>query len=198
MLLLVSCATINKRDIRKQELTLSEFDKISFYGVGNLNIRTSDDYRLVITSMRDWAEILSIDVQDNTLKMGHEYAIGYYGKKPNFDIYLPNIEKVDVAGVVNIAFPKGNYTNLEINASGLVNCKFEGGSAENLIFNKSGVGNLKASSLVANYINIKSKGVGHINLRAEEELDIEHKGFGIFKTSGKYSLFSFGYLKHKS
>lgn len=158
--------------------TLSEFNSISFEGVGNILLTQGSPQSVLIETHQDILEIIETEVKNEELKIEMRRCIDGTADKIDFHITIPEIKTLNLDGVGNIIAQNNlNLDDLDIDLMGVGNIILKG-ATDNLNVNSSGVGNILAFDLVAKSCEVRLTGVGNVQVNVTDELDVTISGSG--------------------
>ena len=166
-------------DIVSQErtFTAAEFNRVIAYGVGNINIYPSEDYKVIVTTDSNIQDTIGTEVLGNTLHI-ENIRENYNPTKLTIDVYLPELKAITLKGSGNIKINNGNGTDLEVVLSGSGNIDALKYQATVLNTTLSGSGNIKATA--TNSLNGNISGSGSITAQNNpvQNADISISGSG--------------------
>ena len=185
MLFLASCNVTNainggrnaiKGDgnVVNQERTASEFSGITINGAANVNVHPGEDYKVVVTADDNLQEYVSIEVNNNILSVNTKDNL-----KPTkliVEVYLPELQSINLTGVSNVTISDGKASNLEITLSGVGNIYAQNYQVQNVAITQSGVGN--ASIWATDSLSGSLSGVGNIRYKGNPEKSVKVSGVG--------------------
>jgi len=184
------------------EITLDDFEGISFDVAGNVHIVQDTFQRVVVESYENIIAGLNTQVNDGVWDIRFRNCFSSYDK---FDVYIsvPNLNRVILSGSGNIngegtfmveqfeAFILGSGNinlqaeassmDLEISGSGNI---FMAGIANDLSVTISGSGNILAQELESETCNVSIPGSGNCDVFVTEELDVFIGGSGSVRYKG--------------
>jgi hypothetical protein len=166
-------------DVISQERTAEGFTGVVLDGVGNINIYFTDHYRVVVTTDSNIQDIVTIVVKDNALHIDEKNNSGISSTKLTIDIYMPEINIIDLKGVGNIDVGAGGTSDLEINLSGVGNISADHYQAQTGTVMLNGVGDIKIWA--TNSLTGSLSGVGNILYKGNPTKNIDVSGIGQVK-----------------
>jgi len=184
MLCLTSCIySINgiKGDgnVVSEERAASGFDGISIDGVANVNVHHGEDYSVVVTTDDNLQEFVLVEVRNGVVHISNEPHTNLRPTKLIVDVYLPELESINVRGVGNVKKSDGSASDLKISLSGVGNVDALKYQVENVVITQSGVGNSKIWA--TNSLSGSLSGVGNISYKGNPAVDVRVSGVGKVK-----------------
>jgi hypothetical protein len=181
-----------------EERTVSDFNKISFSGVGNLIIEQGDKESLKIEAEDNIVPKIQTSVQDQTLKIDYEwnwFSFSFNPNKPiNIYVTVKDLQKIEGSGATTIKSQGIKTENLEIKGSGAakadisvevqqLNSEISGagdfviaGKADSQKIQISGAAKYEAKNLISKTVDIEVSGAGLAAVNAQEQLNVEISG----------------------
>jgi hypothetical protein len=185
-------------NVISEERAVSDFNKISFSGVGNLIIQQSDKETLKIEAEDNIVPKIQTRVDDQTLKIDYErswFSFSFRPNKPiNIYVTVKNLEKIEGSGATTIKSQSIKTEKLEIKGSGAakadlsievqqLNSEISGagdfvisGKADTQKIEISGAAKYEAKNLLSKNADILVSGAGLATLNAQEKLDVQISG----------------------
>ena len=186
MLFLTSCSvTVNSGgntikgggNVVSQERTASKFSGITVNGVANVNVHPGEDYKVVVTTDDNLQNYVSIEVKNNVLYIDTKENLK--PTKLTVEVYLPELQSINLAGVSNVTISDGKTSNLEITSSGVGNIYAQNFQVQNVAITQSGVGN--ASVWATDSLSGTLSGVGNIRYKGNPATSVKVSGVGSVK-----------------
>jgi len=187
-------------NVKTEERAVSDFNKISFSGVGNLIIEQGDKETLKIEAEDNIVPKIQTRVDDRTLKIDYEwnwFSFSFHPSKPiNIYVTVKDLQKIEGSGATTIKSQSIKTANLEIKGSGAakaelsvevqqLNSEISGagnfvlsGKADTQKIEISGAGKYEAKNLLSKNANIQVSGAGLAEVNAQEKLNVEVSGAG--------------------
>lgn len=157
-----ACSTdtsiIGNGSIISEERTAKEFNSIVLKGAGNVNVYPAEQYKVVVTTDSNIQDIITINVNNNSLYIDEKYHESIKPTKLIINVYLPAIGSFILNGAGNVHI--GN------------------GSNETLDLYLNGAGNINADNYQVKTGNVILNGVGNIRIWATENLSGNLSGVG--------------------
>ena len=180
-----------------KDVVVSNFDKVSLNGIGNLHIVQGDKESLTIEAEDSVMDKISVRVDDKTLYLEQEsdwWNWPIIRKNINFYLTVKNIAKISVSGAGSIKSDslKSNDMEIVISGAGKVDLNIEAktlksdisGAGSMVIVGKvnsqkllvSGAAKYNARELESNEADIKLSGVSEVRVFAKDKLTIDISG----------------------
>jgi len=167
-------------NITSTDRTVTEFTGIVLEGMGNINIYFSENYKVIVTTDSNIQDIVTIEVKNNFLYVDEIRGDGIKPTKLNIDVYLPELEDINLKGAGNIKIENGkNAPVLNLNLSGAGNIEVQYYEVENVNVTLSGTGDIK--TWVTNNLSSNISGVGNIYYKGNPTKNIKITGIGNVK-----------------
>jgi hypothetical protein len=147
-----------------EERDLPFFNAITLEHIGNINIHHANESRVVITAEDNILPFVVTQVINNSLHVSMDTGDNhnrFNTERIIFDVYMPQLANISVAGVGQIHIAEGSAENLSISVSGSASIFAENYIVENARIKISGHGNIDLS--VTNFLDIESNGAGTIS-----------------------------------
>jgi Protein of unknown function (DUF2807). len=180
LLFLTSCVGIQGNgNIVSQERAASDFQGLTLSGVANINIHPGEAYKVEVTTDDNLQDFISVESKNGVLHIGTKDNENLRPTKLIVDVYLPELQSINLSGVGNVTLPNGNASNLKISLSGVGNIDAQNYQVQNITVQNSGVGNAKlwATDSLSGAIS----GVGNISYKGDPEVNIKVSGVGKVK-----------------
>lgn len=174
---------------------LESINRAVFFGSGEVHIVPSRKTSLVITAAQNVHEVLSVEVDSESLKVGPQHGIHLArSAKPAYTLYLNELEHLDLSGSMSVYADHLDGDQLSVNASGGVDGELliqaqeltvRGSGSINLTlsgqtdrFHVHGSGSVKvdAGKLLARWVDLDLSGSSKITVWADDSLDVHSSG----------------------
>jgi hypothetical protein len=163
-------------NIVSQERTASGFYEITLEGAANVNVHRGDNYKVTVTADNNLQQYVLIEVKNNVLHINTEPHTNLRPTKLFVDVYLPELQIINLEGVGNFNLSEGNAPNLKISMSGVGNVEAQNYQVENIVITQSGVGNSKIWA--TNSLSGMLSGVGNISYKGNPTVSVNVSGIG--------------------
>jgi len=176
---------------------VSNFDRVSLSGIGDLNVVQGEDEILSIEAEDNIIDNITAEVKDGTLYIGYDRKTILPTKPIKFHLTMLNIHGLETKGVSNIQADLVQTDRLDIGISGTGNVNIQNLETGNLDVTISGAGNLTGKgqatqqtvnlSGAGNYdaVDIQSKdadititGLGKVTVWVTDNLNVTISGTG--------------------
>lgn len=184
---------------------IPSFESINVSGVFDIRYHQHDKTAMQITADENLLEFIQYKVTGNQLSISFEKDINIYKyKEMSIDLYSPNLNKIEVSGVVNFeTAQKIVVPAMEIEVSGVANIQmdiatehfvgeFSGasncdivGKSNRVELEFSGAGNFNGINFIAKHYSIEMSGVGNAEIHVKENLSVEISGAGSVSYKGE-------------
>jgi len=201
----ISCITppiIGNGDLVSSEMNVSSFEKIRSDGSSDVRFHANQEYRVVVTTDSNLMDIITINADDNTLRIGTKS--GYYSfTKFIVDIYCPVLTGVSISGSGKFSADEKIIVPLfesNISGSGNMNVIIEcenystdisgsgdiaiAGTSNNSNIKISGSGNFNGIEFKTNNVTARISGSGDLRIWAVENIDANVSGSGSIRYRG--------------
>ena len=157
---------------------VSSFHSIDLDGVGNILLTQGSPQELRIETHQSILSKLTTVVNNEELQIELRDCIEGSIDKLDIHITIPDIERLEIAGVANI-FGQNTFDldDLELVIEGVGGITMFG-TTDRLEINSSGVGNVQVFQLVSNSCEVNLQGAGNVDVTAEQELNVVISGSG--------------------
>jgi hypothetical protein len=166
---------IDNGNVISQERTAEGFSGIKLDGVGNVNVHTGEDYRVVVTTDSDLQDRVLTTVDGNILRITQRPG-SFNAKELTIDVYLPELTSISLNGAGNFTVDSGNTSELTISLFGTGNIDAQNFQVQNINITHSGAGNAKIWAI--NSLNGTLSGVGNIRYRGNPTINVNRTGVG--------------------
>ncbi len=181
-----------------EDKELDAFNELVLTGVFNLEIKSGDEYRLVIDADQDVLDYLTVTNKNGTLTIStkDEYK-NQQATKIKLYLTCKNLDYIKIGGVGNVTSANViKSEDMEIIISGVGRTSLEletkslmakvsavgevvfTGNANKATLNISGVGSFDASDFIVKDMFVTNSGIGNVQVHATEELDLTSSGIG--------------------
>lgn len=197
---LIGC-TVSVRgsgDVVEEGREVSNFDRVSLDGVGEVILTQGDRYSLVIEAEDNLMEYIKTSVRGDELTINIKSRRPILPSRPiKFYVTTPNLEAVSVdgAGTVTIDELKTDSLKLGINGSGQVTIDeldaeevligIDGvgdldliGTADSVAISINGSGNFNGRNLESESASVNIDGLGSATINVENNLEVDVNGAG--------------------
>ena len=166
-------------NIVSQERTASGFYAVKMVGTANVNVRQSDEYKVVVTTDNNLQDFVWTEVKNNVLYINTKPNTNIKPTKLIVDVHLPELQSIDLEGVGNVRLSSGKASDLKISLTGVGNVDAENFQVQNLVIEHSGVG--KATVWATNSLNGTLSGIGNILYKGNPTVNLNISGIGKVK-----------------
>lgn len=190
-----------------QTRDLEGFDGVALEGVGEVNIHTGKEYKVIVTTDKNLQDDVITKVDGNTLYIDQKskninVKRIFNSEDMTIDVYMPELKNVSLAGLGNIKIHDGNTSELEISLSGAGNIDAQNyqvknakvtnsGTGEIIIWatetlncELTGTGNINAKNNPVKNANVTVSGIGDITIWVTETLTGTLSGVGSINYKG--------------
>jgi hypothetical protein len=141
------------------DLDLPSFNEIVSTGIANFYIDTGSTQSVIVKVQDNIMNVMTYEVVDETLEVGLEKNVSIESDEEiRFDITIPSIRSITLAGI-------GNF-------------ELSGYYEEELTINLTGVGDVDAYGIRVGTCTIRSSGVGNCRVHVLDVLDVIISGIG--------------------
>ena len=163
---------------------VDDFHSVSLEGVGNILLTQGAPQLLQIESHPTVLNLLETTVSNSQLNIKLRDCIEGQIEKFDIHITIPDIEKLEIAGVGNIIGQNAfDVQSLEIGIMGVGDVSVFG-TTDQLEINSEGVGNVRAFDLISSICEVNLTGTGNVEVTAEDELEANISGAGNISYKG--------------
>jgi len=163
-----------------RERSVSDFDGVVLKGVGDVNIRHDDNFRVVVKTDSNIQEIIDVYVDDDTLYIDERNRGGFDPTELTINVYMPELKSIKLKGVGDITASGGKTGNLDIKLSGVGNVDTRNYEAENVKVDLSGVGDIKV--WVTEKLTGDLSGIGDVRYKGNPStINVDRDGIGHIK-----------------
>ena len=152
-------------DVISRERGVEKFNGVTLSGVADINIHFADKHKVVVTTDSNLQDFVTIATENNMLDVGLKRKLKYVDIL--VDVYLPELDMINLRGIGDIMTEKGEGLNLEIRHSGVGTIGAERYRVENADITYSGVGDIRVWA--TNSLNGNSSGGGNIEYKGAED-----------------------------
>lgn len=154
-----------------KNLDFASFDKIENAGVANFYITVGGSQSVQLKAQQNIIDVMTYEVDGQALKVGLEENVTLENHEEiRFDITIPSITNIELAGV-------GDFV-------------LSGTDQDELTINFTGVGNIKAFDMKVGTCYITSTGVGDCEVNVINLLDVTITGIGSVYYKGNPTITS--------
>jgi len=166
-------------NVEEEERDVSDFDEISFSGMGNLIITQGEEESLLVEADDNILPLIETDVFGDRLTIGFKWGYNFIPtSNVRFYLTVADLNRITFSGAGKVDCDNLETNKLEFDLSGAGDIDFNI-NADELVITSSGAGNLTLSGEVESQ-NVDISGVGRYNAKELEskECDIEVSGAG--------------------
>ena len=163
------------RNVISQERTVESFNGINLDGVGSINVRPGENYKVIVTTDSNLQDRVLTTVNGNVLLITQKSG-RFNASELTIDVYLPDLKSISLNGAGNIKVFNGNSFELVISLSGAGNIDAQDIQVQNVNINHSGVGNSKI--WVTDSLTGSLTGVGNILYKGDPTINVNKTGIG--------------------
>jgi len=175
MFVLTSCV-VGDGVIVRQERRVSDFNGISIEDVGDVNIRTGESYKVVVTTSDNLQHYVLTETRNNVLYISIKSKKGFVRAKFVIDVQLPELHSLNLSGVGDVRISEGSAAGLAITLSGVGAIDAQNYRIENATVRHSGVGEIKI--WVTDSLSGSLSGVGNIRYKGNPAVSVNVSGVG--------------------
>ena len=175
MFVLTSCV-VGDGVIVRQERRVSDFNGISIEDVGDVNIRTGESYKVVVTTSDNLQHYVLTETRNNVLYISIKSKKGFVRAKFVIDVQLPELHSLNLSGVGDVRISEGSAAGLAITLSGVGAIDAQNYRIENATVRHSGVGEIKI--WVTDSLSGSLSGVGNIRYKGNPVVSVNVSGVG--------------------
>lgn len=162
---------VGSGNLVKKEYLLDTFTAVDIKFIGNVYVYQGLQHRTVVTADDNVIENVQVDIKNGKLCICMKKNISYSKVKINVDVFLPQLEELNMYGPGDVTVQLFKEPTLSINNSGAGNCMLIMPNIENSLelYNK-GCGNIETHSagpVKSNYLLIHNSGAGDINIHTQ-------------------------------
>jgi hypothetical protein len=165
--------------IISQERNAEDFTDVVLDGVGKVNIHTSENYKVVVTTDSNIQDIIEINTHGQRLYIDENCKWGFNPTKLTIDVYMPEVKNVKLNGVGKIKIADGKTSDLAIDLCGVGDIEAHYYEVQNVDISISGTGDVK--TLVTGTLKGDISGVGTIFYKGKPEIQKSVTGVGNVK-----------------
>ncbi|MDR2602217.1 MAG: DUF2807 domain-containing protein [Spirochaetaceae bacterium] len=166
---------IGDGNIISQERTVEGFNGVKLDGVGDVNVHTGENYKVVVTTDSNLQDRVLAAVNGNILCIDQKSG-QFNAKELTIDVYLPKLSSISLNGTGNFTINSGNASELTFSLSGTGNIDAQNFQVQNINITHSGVGNAKIWA--TNSLNGTLSGVGDIRYKGNPIINVNKTGVG--------------------
>jgi len=168
-------------NVISKEVSAKEFDGMVLNGVADVNIHSSESYKVVVTTDSNIQDNIAITVDNNILRIDTEYNNFFWHNPPKvtIDIYTPELKNVELNGVGDIKILNGKSSDLKIKLSGVGDIDARNYEVENVNITLHGTGDIKVWA--TDTLTGKFSGVGDVLYKGDPLINIDTNGIGRVK-----------------
>ena len=175
-----------------EERMVREFDAVVLNGIGNVTIHPGagcmnnnhpgagccrdNDYQVVVTTDSNIVDLVTIEINRNTLYIDQQSFSGIHPTKLEIDVYMPVVRSVNLKGVGNITINDGNTSIFEVSLSGVGKIDARQYQCRNIDVRHSGTGDVIVWA--NDTLTGRLSGVGDIVYRGNPRETIRRTGVG--------------------
>ncbi|MDR1230750.1 MAG: DUF2807 domain-containing protein [Spirochaetaceae bacterium] len=164
-------------NIGSQERTVGEFTAVTVNRGGEVNIHFAANHRVVVTTDSNMQDSVTTVTENNILKV--EQRSNVNNVKVIIDIYLPEIDTINLKTVGSIKIENGNGLDLEIRAESVGTIDLEKYCVENVTITGNGFGTIKIWA--TDSLNGNLSGVGSFHYKGSPRINMDISGLGNIK-----------------
>jgi hypothetical protein len=162
-------------NIVSEERAVGGFNGITLDGVGNVNVYSGENNKVVVTTDSNLQNKVLTTVKGNILRITQRSG-SFNANKLTIDVYLPELTGISLNGSGSFTVNNGNASALTLSISGTGNINAEDFRVQNVNITHSGVGN--ARIWATDSLNGTLSGVGNIRYRGNPTINIKRTGVG--------------------
>lgn len=169
-------STATDKNTNQKEIALASFNGVEIGGFYNIEIKKSDQSKIILHGDDNVLKILDVSVNNNILRIDTPKDFNWMNQKPvDLTIFTNDLNTVSIGGSVTLKDMDVDSNSLEVNVGGRTNCTFAG-KAKIFALNLGGNSMINAKGLVAENVNINLAGKNYITVNASDSLQISGVG----------------------
>ena len=177
MSLLTSCIGIQGNgNIVSQERVASDFQGLTLSGIARVNVHPGEAYKVEVITDDNLQDFISVESKNGVLYIASKGNENLRPTKLIVEVYLPELQSINLSGVGSVTLSNGNASNLQISLSGVGNIDAQNYQVQNITIQNSGVGNAKIWA--TDSLSGTLSGVGNISYKGDPEVSIKTSGVG--------------------
>ncbi len=154
------------------------FHSVSLDGVGDIYLTQGSPQLVTIETHQSILNRLTTKVNNEELHIELQDCIEGSIDQLDIRITIPDIERLDIAGVANIIGQNAfDLDDLELVIEGVGGISMFG-TTDRLKINSSGIGNVQVFQLNSNSCEVNLQGAGNVDVTAQQELNVVISGSG--------------------
>jgi len=164
-----------------EERKTVEFVSVVLNGTGDINIYpgkkyNGESYAVVVTTDSNIQEEVQVKEKNKCLYIDNKDGYSFNPTKLIIDVYLPDLDEVELVGAGDIYINSGSTDKLDIKLSGVGSINARQFQAKDVNVNLSGVGDIK--TWATRKLTGKLSGVGDVSYKGDPSVDIKVSGVG--------------------
>jgi hypothetical protein len=165
--------------IISQERQAEDFTDVVLDGVGKVNIHSSENYKVVVTTDSNIQDIIEINTHGQRLHIDENCKWGFNPTKLTIDVYMPEVKNIKLNGVGKIKIADGKTSDLVIDLCGVGDVEAQYYEVQSVDISISGTGDVK--TMVTDTLKGDISGVGTIFYKGNPEIQKSVTGIGKIK-----------------
>jgi len=170
----------NGKIVSEERITV-EFVSVVLNGSGDINIYPGkkydgECYAVIVTTDSNIQDDVEVKEKNKCLYIETKNNYSFNPTKLIIDVYLPELNEVELVGVGDIRINGGNADKIDITLSGVGNINASQFQAKDVNVNLSGVGNIK--TWATRKLAGKLSGVGDVSYKGNPDVNINVSGIG--------------------
>jgi len=163
---------------------ISDFERISIMGLGDVKITQDKDYSLSITVENNLLEYIQTDIEEGTLILGYDPERARYkdlrpSKDISFEISVPYLSGIAIYGSADVQSEALEVDRFSIDVYGSGDFSVGNMTCQRMSIDVFGVGEIEIDDLMAETLSVSIPGKGTIKLAGEvNKQEIDLPGFG--------------------
>jgi len=162
-------------NIIRQERAVEGFNGITLDGVGNVNVHSGENNKVVVTTDSNLQDRVLTTVNGNTLRITQRSG-SFNAKELTIDVYLTELTSISLNGAGNFTVNNGNASTLTFAISGTGNINAQNFQVQNIVITHSGVGD--ARIWATDSLTGTLSGVGNIRYKGNPTINVTRTGVG--------------------
>jgi hypothetical protein len=170
--------------VRTEERVVSDFDRISFSGVGDLFVEQSGEESLTIEAEDNLLPLLISEVSEGRLILGVRPNSSISSTRPIiFRVTVQSLRGVEASGSGNVNASGLDVAELQVTTSGAVKAGFSG-IADSQEIEASGTGRFDGRGLSGQTASVRASGTAEAVVNVSDRLNIVADGTAVVRYTG--------------
>jgi len=111
------CSIMGNANVISQERKVEGFNSIMLDGVGNVNVHSNENYKVIVITDSNLQDLVLTTVNGNNLRISQRSG-SLNPTELTIDVYMPELRNISLSGAGNFQINNGTASELNYSLSG--------------------------------------------------------------------------------